>query len=89
MLINLIYKVFRRLQRLHLCTSHKTTLNTLHYPGKDFDATVKQWKSEMMDKTIASSHIQVCEKIPSPISRYALRVILISVEYGCESEWNR
>ena len=53
--------MFKRLQKLHLCASHQTTLNTLDYLGKDFDASVMKWKSDMMEKTTISSHIQVCD----------------------------
>ena len=80
------FKVFKRLQRLHLCASHQTTLNTLDYLGKDFDASVKQWKSDMMDKTTTSSHIQVSIIIPSPILRCDC---VCSVEHKFGSQWNR
>lgn len=55
--------MFKRLQKLCLCASHQTTLDTVDALGMNFDAKVKQWKVEMVENTCPSSHIQVCKML--------------------------
>ena len=51
--------MFSRLQKLRLCTSQQTSINSQDKLGKNFDSKVMQWKSHLVERTVDRSHIQV------------------------------
>lgn len=46
--------MFERLQKLHLCMSHSSTIKLFDYIGKDFDSEVLMWKKAIESEVMPS-----------------------------------
>lgn len=52
---NLLLKVFRRLQKLMVCLSHKATIRTIDFIGKNHDVSVVSWRDHLQKKIASDS----------------------------------
>ena len=55
----IIIQVFRRLQKLQLCTSHMSLLNTLEIAAEGHDEQVFDWQYTLEQNTLSSQGAHV------------------------------
>ena len=53
--------MYERLQKLHLCVSHATTIRMFDKLGQNFDSEVFKWKEELESKVLNNNQVDAHE----------------------------